>query len=129
MRIKLAFILLTGTMIVSAQESEVLLKNYTLRQCIDYAIEHNITVRQSANEVEQSAVEVSSAKWARLPSLNGSAGENWAWGRSGVTEKTLMEKNFRYIKIHTITVQTYHSPPASHCLQVSNYLINMRLPN
>lgn len=98
MRIKLAFILLTGTMIVSAQESEVLLKNYTLRQCIDYAIEHNITVRQSANEVEQSAVEVSSAKWARLPSLNGSAGENWAWGRSGVTEKDADGKEFQVYK-------------------------------
>ena len=98
MRIKLAFILLTGTMIVSAQESEVLLKNYTLRQCIDYAIEHNITVRQSANEVEQSAVEVSSAKWARLPSLNGSAGENWAWGRSGVTEKDADGKEFKVYK-------------------------------
>lgn len=40
---------------------------WTLRQCIDYAIEHNISIRQSANTVEQSAVSVNTAKWARLP--------------------------------------------------------------
>ena len=62
----------------SAQAQE----GWTLRQCIDYAVEHNITVRQTANKVEQSAVDVNSTKWARLPNLNGSAGQNWSWGRS-----------------------------------------------
>ncbi len=57
-------------------------ERWTLRQCIDYAIEHNISIRQSANEAEQSAVSVSTAKWARLPDLNGSANQGWNWGRS-----------------------------------------------
>ena len=51
---------------VSVQAQE----GWTLRQCIDYAIEHNISIRQSANEAEQSAVSVNTAKWARLPNLN-----------------------------------------------------------
>ena len=86
MRIKIAIICLVGAITCSAQESEVPLHNYSLRQCIDYAISHNITVRQSANNVEQSAVDISTAKWARLPNLNGSAGQNWRWGRNSVTE-------------------------------------------
>ncbi|MDC2614361.1 MULTISPECIES: TolC family protein [Bacteroides] len=86
MRIKTAIICLVGAITCSAQESEVPLHNYSLRQCIDYAISHNITVRQSANNVEQSAVDISTAKWARLPNLNGSAGQNWRWGRNSVTE-------------------------------------------
>ena len=50
---------------VSVQAQE----GWTLRQCIDYAIEHNISIRQSANEAKQSAVSVNTAKWARLPNL------------------------------------------------------------
>lgn len=57
-------------------------KTWTLRECIDYAIEHNINIRQTANEAEQNAVDVHTAKWARLPNLNGSAGQNWSWGRA-----------------------------------------------
>lgn len=57
-------------------------EGWTLRQCIDYAIEHNINVLQTANDVNQSAVEVNTAKWARLPNLNGSASQGWSWGRS-----------------------------------------------
>lgn len=70
------FSLITVCVTTQAQES------WTLRQCIDYAIEHNINVLQTANAADQSAVDVNSAKWARLPNLNGSAGQAWSWGRS-----------------------------------------------
>lgn len=70
------FSLMTVCVTTQAQES------WTLRQCIDYAIEHNINVLQTANAADQSAVDVNSAKWARLPNLNGSAGQAWSWGRS-----------------------------------------------
>lgn len=86
MRTKIAILFFAGAITCSAQESETPLRNYSLRQCIDYAIEHNISVRQSANAVEQSAVDISTAKWARLPNLNGSASQNWRWGRNVVTE-------------------------------------------
>ncbi|KAA6335801.1 Outer membrane protein OprM [termite gut metagenome] len=61
---------------IQAQEA------WTLRQCIDYAIEHNINIRQSGISVEQSKVEVNTSKWARLPNLNGSTGQNFSWGRA-----------------------------------------------
>ena len=57
-------------------------QGWTLRQCIDYAIEHNISIRQSANTVEQNKVEVNTDRWARLPDLNGSADQSWSWGRA-----------------------------------------------
>lgn len=38
-------------------------ERWSLRQCIDYAIEHNIDIRQTANAAEQSNVEVNTAKW------------------------------------------------------------------
>lgn len=55
---------------------------WSLRQCIDYAIEHNVSVLQTQNTAEQQKVDVNTAKWARLPNLNGSASQNYSWGRS-----------------------------------------------
>lgn len=55
---------------------------WSLRRCIDYAIEHNIDIRQSENAARQSEVEVNTAKWARLPSINGNANQSWNWGRT-----------------------------------------------
>ena len=61
---------------VQAQEA------WTLRQCIDYAIEHNISIRQVENSTDQNKVNVNTTKWARLPNLKGSASQNWSWGRT-----------------------------------------------
>lgn len=55
---------------------------WSLRRCIDYAIEHNIDILQTDNAAQQSAIEVNTAKWARLPNLNGSANQSWNWGRT-----------------------------------------------
>ena len=71
-------LLMAGCALTTAQGQQ----RWSLRQCIDHAIEHNIQIKQSANAAEQSAVEANTAKWARLPNLNGSAGQNWNWGRT-----------------------------------------------
>lgn len=55
---------------------------WTLRQCIDHAIEHNVNIRQARNTADQSEVDVSTNKWSRLPNLNASAGEGFNWGRA-----------------------------------------------
>lgn len=90
-----AFLLWAAT--VAAQDS--IPQRWSLKQCIDYAIEHNIDIRQTANAAEQSRVEVSTAKWARLPSLNGSAGQSWNWGRTqtAVADEVTGEYNTVYV--------------------------------
>lgn len=47
---------------------------WTLRQCVDYAIAHNISVKQMQNTRELQALQLSTDKNSRLPDLNGSAG-------------------------------------------------------
>lgn len=90
----LAFLLL-ATAHGTAQESQ----RWSLKQCIDYAIEHNISIRQTANTAEQSKVEVNTAKWARLPSLSGNAGQSWNWGRTqtAVADEATGEYNTVYV--------------------------------
>lgn len=48
----IAIFLLAGTGVDSAQAQNGSSQTWTLRQCIDYAIEHNINIRQTANEAE-----------------------------------------------------------------------------
>ena len=75
---KLSAIALLACLSAGLQAQET----WSLRRCIDYAIEHNIDIRQAANTAEQSAVEVNTAKWARLPNLSGGASQSWNWGRT-----------------------------------------------
>ncbi len=78
----IAIVLLSGTGIGSIQAQNTTSQAWTLRQCIDYAIEHNIDIRQTANEAEQNKISVNTAKWARLPNLNGGVSQGWSWGRT-----------------------------------------------
>ena len=76
-------------------------ERWSLRRCIDYAIEHNINIRRTANAVEQSAVEANSAKWARLPNLNGSAGQSWNWGRTQPAVKNEDTGDYSTVYVNT----------------------------
>ena len=76
-------------------------QRWTLKQCIDYAIEHNISIRQADNAARQSAVEVNTAKWARLPSLNGSAGQSWNWGRTQTAVPDETTGDYRTVYVNT----------------------------
>ncbi len=74
---------------------------WTLRQCIDYAIEHNITIRQSANTAEQSAIDVNTAKWARLPNLSGGGSQAWNWGRTQTAIKDEETGDYSTVYVNT----------------------------
>lgn len=54
---------------------------WDLQKCIDYAIEHNITIKQTANNVEQGKIALNTSKNNRLPSLTGSISDGVNFGR------------------------------------------------
>ena len=66
---------------------------WTLRQCCDYAVEHNIAIRQQANQRDQQALQLENAKASRLPDLNASAGENFSFGRGLTADNTYTNTN------------------------------------
>lgn len=76
-----------ATLCVTSQAQE----GWTLRQCIDYAIEHNIEIQQTANEAEQNAIEVNTAKWAR-------AAESERFGRAKLELGTFTVTQRQYIQ-------------------------------
>ena len=66
---------------------------WTLEKCIDYAVEHNIAVRQMENQIEQRQLQLQTSKAQRLPDLNASAGQNFSFGRGLTAENTYTNTN------------------------------------
>ena len=55
--------------------------SWTLQECIDWAMDHNLTVAGSEISLKNSRIDENSARMAWLPSVNGSVGENFSFGR------------------------------------------------
>lgn len=66
---------------------------WSLKECIDYAMAHNITVKQQENTRQQRDIELNTAKNSRLPSLSGSASQNFTFGRSLTSQNTYTDTN------------------------------------
>ncbi len=72
-----------------AQEQEP----WSLKDCIDYALEHNISVRQSQITVEQKEIDLNTAQGRRLPGLSLGASENLSFGRGLTADNTYTNSN------------------------------------
>ncbi|MBR0245693.1 MAG: TolC family protein [Bacteroidales bacterium] len=54
---------------------------WTLQECIDWALEHNLTVATQTITRERTAVEKNTAEWSWVPDASGSVSQNWNFGR------------------------------------------------
>ena len=68
-------------------------QGWTLDQCIDYAIQNNIQIRQSDIAAQTREVDLNSARSNRLPDLSASASQNWSFGRSLTIDNTYANTN------------------------------------
>ncbi|MDR2854187.1 MAG: TolC family protein [Prevotellaceae bacterium] len=63
---------------------------WTLRACLEYAVNHNIAVKQLELNKKGAEVNLNSSQMSRLPNLNAGASQNWNFGR-GETGSGLYE--------------------------------------
>lgn len=84
----MALLALTVLLDVPAQT-----KQWSLRECCDYAVTHNISIKQQENVRRQQELQLSTAKNSRLPDLNGSVGQNFSFGRGLTYENTYTNTN------------------------------------
>ena len=70
---------------ILSQPTQAQEKQWTLRECCDYAVEHSISIKQRENACRQQELQLSTAKNSRLPDLSASASQNFSFGR-GLTE-------------------------------------------
>lgn len=68
-------------------------KIWSLKECMDYAMEHNLSVRKSALAVERRQVELSSAKSSMLPGVAASGSQNFSFGRGLLEDNTYANTN------------------------------------
>ena len=83
MKAPLSLILLFSFILsVQSQETNPDIKRWTLRECVDYAIENNISVKQSENNIALAEVDKRAAIGNFIPNLNFSSSAAW---NSGLT--------------------------------------------
>jgi len=61
---------------------------WSLEDCINYALEHNISIKQNEINVSQREIDLSNAQARRLPGVSGSVFENWDFGRGLTSDNT-----------------------------------------
>lgn len=81
-------------------------KKWSLKECIDYAILHNIEVKQSQNRIKSLKVERNTLKSSFLPDLNVGASQRFSFGRALNQDNTYEDSN----------IQILHSLPVLKCL-------------
>ena len=67
--------------------------DWSLRECINYALQHNITVQQMGNKQQQSEVSLSTARNSRLPNLSANASGDLTFGRALNASNTYVNRN------------------------------------
>lgn len=86
----LALTILLGSAPTYAQDAT---KQWSLEECIQYAIEHNIDLKQRQQEQESRKVDLNTSKFSWLPSLNGNMGQSFQFGRSTSKSGVIVDQN------------------------------------
>ena len=87
MRKYFVIISMLATMTANAQ------KEWTLKECIDHAIEHNIAIKQQELSQKQQEIQLNTAKSSRLPGVSGSMSQNFSFGRGLTSDNTYTNTN------------------------------------
>ena len=88
---KISILVLLVSLVTLDVQAET--KQWSLRECCDYAVDHNISIKQQHNQCRQQELELSTAKNSRLPDLSASAGQNFSFGRGLTAENTYSNTN------------------------------------
>ena len=68
-------------------------RQWSLRECCDYAVEHNIGIKQQQNQCRQQELQFSTSKNSRLPDLSASVNQNFSFGRGLTMDNTYTNTN------------------------------------
>jgi len=65
---------------------------WSLRQCIDYALAHNIRLQQQQIDVQNTEIQLETSRYQRLPDLNASLGQGFGFGRSTARDGSTVDR-------------------------------------
>lgn len=88
-------ILTVATLFTYSGNIQAQSKKWTLEECIDYAMEHNIEMKQSQNQIRTLKVQRNTLRNSFLPDLNAGASQKFAFGRSLNQDNTYENSNIQ----------------------------------
>ena len=68
-------------------------REWSLEECVSYAIENNLTVKSQELQVKRGELEIVQAKDRFLPTLDASASQSFNFGRGLTAENTYADRN------------------------------------
>lgn len=68
-------------------------RDWTLRECIDYAVAHNISIREKDNARKQREIQLSTDRNSMLPGVEATVGQNFSFGRGLTSQNTYTNTN------------------------------------
>ena len=68
-------------------------KQWTLQECIQYALDHNIQVKQQQNTTRQQKIQLDDNKGNHLPTVDASIDQNFSFGRGLTAQNTYENTN------------------------------------
>ena len=68
-------------------------KQWSLEECINYALENNIDIKNKRLNNETQKNILHTAKWSRLPNLNANIGQSFDFGRSPSADGVYLQRN------------------------------------
>ena len=84
--------ILTFVIFINANAQD---KKWTLQECVDYALDHNISIKQQELSKELVGEDITTAKGNFYPSLNSSVSQNWNFGSYVDSYNVLVSTNSR----------------------------------
>ena len=70
-------------------------REWTLQECTNYAVENNLSVKRTEDNLHRQEIQLNSAQNAYLPSVNASVGQNFSFGRGLTADNTYSNTNTR----------------------------------
>ena len=90
---KQILILIAPLFLADSAAAEEPSKLWTLEECIQYALSHNIDLKQREQEQKSREVELHSSRFSWLPDLNANIGQNFDFGRSPSKTGVIVDQN------------------------------------
>ena len=87
---KILFLALYGAILSQSLQAQ---QAWSLRQCTEHAVAHNISIHQKANVERQRIQQLSTARNSRLPNATFSASESFNFGRAQTIDGTYSNRN------------------------------------
>jgi outer membrane protein len=87
------FTSIIALLLISSVGAQNVPKQWTLEDCIRYAIANNVSLKQREQDEESRKIELNASQTAWIPNLNANFGQNLDFGRSPSKEGVIVDRN------------------------------------